>query len=389
MQPAIVIPAYNRPHTLARLLASLETASYPSETKIPLIISIDPEGDLANQSVLAVAESFEWSHGPKEIISHPAHLGLLENFYFCGNLTRKFGSIIFLEDDSVVSPVFYYYAAQTLEHFQNDIHIGGISLHRYAYNGYIHYPFMPLADGTDVFFMQVSSIMGQAWSQAQWDKFTNWRSSPSTNTQNSNNALHASWSKFATDDHFPILTKYLTSTSSYYVFPQISLTSGFGDTGTHFKSSTSYFQVPLLYTQTVFRFPELKESNLIYDSFMEILPECLKRMASVLDEIDFAVDLHATKTLSQLNAPYTLTIRPCQRALKTFALSMKPMEANLIYNSSGADINLCHTSDLLWGKHSTSQIQRKLHHYFSNTHQTGVKNTLMNFLLELTKRFTS
>ena len=58
--PAIVIPAYNRPHTLTRLLASIKAADYPQGLKVPLVISIDPENGVPNQSVRTVAESFDW-----------------------------------------------------------------------------------------------------------------------------------------------------------------------------------------------------------------------------------------------------------------------------------------------------------------------------------------
>jgi hypothetical protein len=387
MQPAIVIPAYNRPNTLARLFASLETANYPTGIRIPLIISLDPEKEIVNPNVREVAESFQWEYGPKEIVLHPVHLGLLENFYFCGNLTGEFDSVIFLEDDSVVSPVFYQYAMQALDYFETDKRIAGVSLHRYAFNGYTHHPFTPLTDGYDIFFMQVSSIMGQAWSKTQWNEFTNWRISASADAPKTKSNLHTSWSKFDADDHFPILTNYLVATGRYYIFPQISLTSGFGDTGTHFKNSTSYFQVPLQYDQTSFRLRTFDSSNSVYDSFMEILPERLKRIAPVLQGIDFVVDLNATKEPRHLTGEYVVTTRPCNHPLKTFSLSMKPMEASLILNVSGEGINLCRTSDVLWDKRSEFQTRLKFHNYYSNKHQTGLRQLLINFLFELINRF--
>ena len=139
--PAIVIPAYNRPHVLKRLLGSLAAADYPSGCKIPLVISIDPENGVPNQHVRTVAESFLWIRGPKEIVIHKEHLGLLQNFYYCGSLTDTYRSIIFLEDDSFVSPVFYDYAFAALNYFVDDPQIGGISLFRYAFNGFTHQPF--------------------------------------------------------------------------------------------------------------------------------------------------------------------------------------------------------------------------------------------------------
>lgn len=114
LAPAIVIPAYNRPHTLKRLLASLAAAKFPSDFRVPLIISVDPEPAGPNHSVRTVAEAFHWQHGPKEIVLHKEHIGLLQNFYYCGGLTDTYGSVIFLEDDSFVSPAFYQYVVEAL-----------------------------------------------------------------------------------------------------------------------------------------------------------------------------------------------------------------------------------------------------------------------------------
>ena len=365
MLPAIVIPAYNRPHTLLRLLASLSASDYPDHLKVPLVISIDPENGVPNQSVRTVAESFHWAYGPKEIVLHDEHLGLLENFYYCGSLTRKYVSVIFLEDDSIVSPVFYHYALQALEYFEHDTQVAGISLYRYAFNGFTHRPFEPLADGSDVFFMQVSSIMGQVWSNTQWKEFEKWRVANAATTVEINDALHDLWSKFPSDDHFPILTNYLVSTRRYYVFPRVSFTTGFGDAGTHFTNETSYFQVPLQRNQTSFRFQNMESSNSVYDSFMEILPKCIKRLVPALQAMDFDTDLNATKDIHHLRADYVITTRGCTDPLKSFALAMRPLEANVIFNVDGTGINLCRPSDIRWDRWNEFQTRKRLHDYFS------------------------
>ena len=386
MPPAIVIPAYNRPHTLTRLLTSLEAANYPHDFKVPLVISIDPENGPPNQSVRAAAESFHWSHGTKEIVLHKEHLGLLGNFYYCGSLTEQYGSVIFLEDDSIVSPVFYHYAIQSLQYFESDPRVAGISLYRYTLNGFTHNPFEPLSDAGDVFFMQVSSIVGQAWSRAQWIEFQNWRVANSTLKAETNEVLHDLWSKFDADDHFPILTNYLVSMKRFYVFPRMSLTTGFGDSGTHFANETSYFQVPIQREQTSFRFQSLELSNSVYDSFMEILPECVKRLAPELRDFDFDIDLNATKEPRHLTADYVLTTRACVNPVKTFALDMRPPEANLIFNAAGTSIHLCRRSDILWDKQNEFQTRKRLSDYFSRGRR-GFRQALVYFLFDFINRF--
>lgn len=360
MNPAVVIPAYNRPHALKRLLASLRSAHYPTGAPIPLIISIDPENGVPNSAVREVAESFDWKHGAKEIILHNEHLGLLRNFYFCGGLTEKYGSVVFLEDDLVISPVFHHYALQALRHFETDPRIAGISLHRYAFNGYTHLPFEPLSDASDAFFMQVASILGQAWTKAQWDAFARWRG---TSPKVGNDALHDLWSRFDADDYFPILVRYLAAADHFYVFPRVSLTTGFGDAGTHFSKSTSYFQVPLQRGKDSFRFDELNASNAVYDSFMEILPRCLQRLAPGLRGLEFDVDLNAAKRPRHLKADRVVTTRACRNPMKTFALAMRPPEANLIFDLEGEGINVCKPADLLWDGWSEIRTRKKLFEY--------------------------
>ncbi|MBI3176825.1 MAG: hypothetical protein HYZ35_02430, partial [Chloroflexi bacterium] len=114
MKPAIVLSAYNRPQALERLLASLQKAAYPAEGGIPLVISIDGGKNGIHPEVRNVAEQFVWPFGPKEVLCHERHLGLVGHVLFCGGLTGTYGDVIFLEDDLLVSPVFYAYATQAL-----------------------------------------------------------------------------------------------------------------------------------------------------------------------------------------------------------------------------------------------------------------------------------
>src|SRR5215207_1262167 len=386
MLPAIVIPAYNRPHTLARLLASINEADDPQGLKVPLVISIGPENGVPNQSVRSVAESFDWIHGPKEIILHPDHLGMLNNFLFCGNLTETYGSVIYLEDDLVLSPVFYHFVEQAHQYFSEDKRIAGVSLYAYQFNGYHHYPFIPLMDGSDVYFAQIMSILGQSWTKTQWGRFTEWYESCSMVMKAMGKPLHNVWQSFADDEYFPIQIKYLVSTDQFYVFPRSSLTTGFGDEGVHFDSSTDYFQVPIQRNKTSYRFHALDDADALYDSFMEILPRCVKRLSPTLRDFDFAVDLNAIKELSHLQSDYVLTTRACANPAKTFALAMKPPEANLIFNAEGRGINLCRRSDIRWDRWSEFQTRKRLYDYFSRGRRLELKQAFLYFLFDLRNR---
>lgn len=365
LYPAIVVSAYNRPLALRRLLTSLARADYPT-AHIPLVVTIDSGPDVANPHVVALARDFAWPHGPKEVIHQPQHLGLVQHFFWCGALTEKYGAMILLEDDLVVSSVFYHYAASALNYFNAAPHIGGVSLFALWYNGYTHHPFVPLADDAAVFFLQIPYTLGQAWTAAQWARLAQWRADNAARLHpGPADALHALWYGFDAGDYFPTMTKYLVDTGQFYVYPRTSHCTGFGDVGTHFAQATSYFQVPLQREQTQYQFKALTDSDCVYDSFFEILPDRLKRLAPDLRGYDFAVDLHATKEARHLTAPYVLTTRPMRRAERTFGLQRWPMEANIIDNMPGTEITLGRAADVRRGRCPDVLAHQQAHSYFT------------------------
>ncbi|MDE3089644.1 MAG: hypothetical protein KGJ80_09735 [Chloroflexota bacterium] len=390
MNPAIVISAYNRPHALARLFAMLDTAEYP-DSNVPLVISIDRGhlgdrgDDQRNQDVRDVADRFDWRHGPKRVIHHDHHRGLVQQFLFCGGLTREYGAVVFLEDDLGVSPVFYRYSSRALTYYERDERIAGISLYGLWFNGYTKQPFVPLADGADVFFLQVPYTQGQAWTARQWQRFADWHAAGNIRPT-ANDNLHAMWLRFDQEDYFPIMTKYLVATSRYYVFPRVSLTTGMGDAGTHFEQSTPFFQVPLLQSKDDFAFKEFAASVAVYDSFFEILPDRLNRLTHTLQELDYAVDLYATKSPRNLRAPHVLTSRRCRAPQLSFGKVMLPHEANVAHAVPGSDIALCKTTDVRWDWLADIETKKRNHDYFTRKQRLGKRAALEFALLGLIHR---
>ncbi len=238
-----------------------------------------------------------------------------------------------------------------------------------------------------MYFAQVMSILGQSWTKAQWSRFHQWYKSRSTRINEIGKPLHDVWQSFADDEYFPIQMKYLVSTDQFYVFPRISLTTGFGDQGVHFDSSTDYFQVPIQRNKISYRFHTLDDADALYDSFMETTSECLRALVPSLKDLNFDVDLNATKAPHHLTADFVLTTRACANPVKTFALAMRPLEANLIFNVDGTGINLCRRSDIRWDKWSEFQTRKRLHDYYSRGNQRGLKQTLVYFLVDILNRF--
>ena len=157
MKPTIIVIAYNRPDSLHRLLNSLRQAEYPPN--VPLIISIDARGE-NGRVVHNIAQQFEWTAGEKRVIVRKRPLGLTGHVFACGDLSQEVGPIILLEDDLIVSPMFYHYAVQTLNEFSDDDRIAGVSLNTLWFNGITHTPFVPTLDDADIFFMQVFLVSG-------------------------------------------------------------------------------------------------------------------------------------------------------------------------------------------------------------------------------------
>lgn len=363
MTPAIVISAYNRPQALARLLASLQRAEYASN-KVKLVISIDRGPDGINNHVRDVAETFRWTMGEKEVILQERRLGLVKHVLFCGGLSQSLGDIIFLEDDLLVSPVFYLYAAQALNSYRDDERIAGLCLYGLWFNGYTQQPFVPISDGSDVFFLQVPYTQGQAFTAAQWARLEAWMQAEPPDKPAASR-LHESFSRFDAEDWFPIFARYAVSTGRFTVYPRTSLTTGAGDPGVHFSQASNFFDVPLQRRKQQFDFLPFDEADAVYDPFFEMLPTRLNRLTPALQAYQYDVDLYATKALRHLTAEYVLTTRSGRNPASSIGLQRWPMEMNVVESVAGDGIRLCRREDLRWDGRAELETRQRLHHYFT------------------------
>ena len=362
IKPTIVIIAYNRLHALERLLVTLERAIYPSDVR--LIISIDKAEN--NLDVLKCASDFDWKFGEKIVIYQNLHLGLVNHFFKCCDLTQQFGQIILLEDDHFVSPVYYIYASNALEFYNDSEQIGGISLYTIPRNGYNKEPFFPLPDDSDVFFLQIAYCLGQAYSPAQWLSFRKWYEIDTNHRITSEDNMPDMYLSFDNNtEWFHIMTKYLVQTNKYFVFPRESLTTNFGDIGEHFRSNTTYFQVPLQYFKHIYRFKKLNESYCVYDVFFEMLPFKLKHLVKNLETYDFDVDLYGLKSSRNIKEKYVLTTKMCKSYEKSYGKLMVPLELNIIEGIRGKGIYLCKKRSLKLGRLARNYALMKNHDYYS------------------------
>lgn len=330
VNPTIVVIAFNRPQSLSRLLTSLDRAYYKS-FNVRLVISVDYSG---SNDVINIAENFKWRFGEKEIIKRTIRLGLKNHILTCGDLVNLFDSIIMLEDDLYVSPYFYDYSIKSLEYFGNDENIAGISLYRHHFNETARFPFIPIEDGSDIFFLQIASSWGQIFWKEKWNQFRKWLNSNIDIDKIQEMPLDVrNWSIHSWKKYF---IAYLILTSKYFVYPRISLTTNFSDAGQNIKKSHELEQVPILLGEkSDWNFIKLNESLSVYDAHCEIKSYILKKLNPSIEKYDFLVDLYGTKNTNLQNNKYILTSKKIKNSIYTFGLKLKPFELNLILEIKG------------------------------------------------------
>lgn len=330
----IIVVGYNRPKAIERLLNSLLKASYPRA--VDLIISIDGEGE---NSVKEIAANFTWPHGEKRLIFHDNNLGLRNHVLSCGDLCLDYDGIIVLEDDLYVSPVFYQYTLQAFDYYKDEPKIAGISLYSHAYNETAQFPFKPLTDDTDVFFLQYAASLGQFWSRKNWSAFREWYDALKPEDKSSGHTTGYSlptnislWPKTSWKKYF---ISYIVQHDLYFVYPRFSLTTNFGDEGTNLRMSENLFQVPLWLEKQEFQFKSFDESFAVYDVYCEMNSGRMKRLAPSLSGEDIEVDLYGMKSKDNSDKELFLSSRKCSRPSRTFGREMKPHEMNILADIPG------------------------------------------------------
>ncbi|MFZ1745611.1 MAG: glycosyltransferase family A protein [Nitrospirales bacterium] len=358
-KPTIVVVSYNRPIALRRLLESLDAATYTEA--VDLVVSVDFGGASA---VADIANSFIWKYGTKKVILREQNLGLHKHILACGQLSAEYGSIVLLEDDLYVSPAFYQYGVQALNFYQHDSRIAGISL--YAHN-FVHtsddwYPFFPVKDKCDVYFMQHPSSSGQAWTDRQWGRFMEWyRQCDKGNGLRNLPETIAAWPESSWKKYF---NSYMIAQEKFFVYPYISLSTNFGESGEHMVKN-SFFQVPLEINMKDYQLSDLDDAIAVYDAHCELLSDRLSRFCKDLQDYDFEVDLYGTKNLKRVVKSYILTSKRANKRKFGFALELRPAEMNVIMGIRGEDVSLCRKEDVSEKPQTVSDAFRKFVYFYT------------------------
>lgn len=333
---AIVVVGYNRIDAITRLLNSLNAAEYPV-SNIPLVISLDYGG---GEKIRDEVLNYEWKHGPKFCIFHEKNLKLRKHIFSCLSLSEYFKGVIVLEDDLYVSPYFYYYALKSLDFYGNDNNVAAISLYSTRTNFFTSLPLNLMRGESDVYAAQVVETWGECVNYRMWSDFKKWMDKNSDinwseidmyeRISNWKNA----WSKY--------FFAYIITCNKFYVYPYTSLTTCFADEGVHNSgvSKISYSSQAVLQSRklnyTFLGFEELYKYDVYYNP------------VGLWDELgvpknELVIDLYNNRKYKSKR--YLLTTKKLSFKIeKSFALRLKPMEANIYCNLYGEGLYLYDTN---------------------------------------------
>lgn len=327
---AVVVVGYNRLESIKRLLLSLEQACYPSND-IPLVVSIDASGD---ELLYEFVRGYKWQHGDCYAIIHEKRLGLKEHIFSCGDMTKYFKGVIVLEDDLYVSPYFYDYVCKTLEYYENNPLVASIGLYSYQSNIYAALPFQPYQGLYDVWATQATVTWGECWNKRMWSDFRKWLDDntnidwASLDIATNIKKFKRAWSKF--------FSAYLWANKLFVVVPYKSYTTNFSESGEHNHTQVPVAQVPIVNRKEELLYAPV-EQLVRYDSFFD--PLDIFDLLPVPKE-DVYIDLYGNRP-NTLRKRFLISvdILPYE-CVRTYALSMRPIDCNIRYQLDGDGIYL-------------------------------------------------
>lgn len=341
----IVVSTYNRLDSLKRLLNSLINANYDGFENVRLIISVDKH-PIEEKYILKYLNEFSWPYGELIIKNYTTRLGLKNHFITCCDFCLEYESIIFLEDDFIVSPSFYLYANQISKFYFFDDRIAGICLYDLGYSEFANRLFSPILDCNDQYFMQLIS-WGKVFTKNKWKDFKRWYDTDYQNLNINLPKVVSGWSDRSFKKEY---IKYLISENKFIVFPRKSFVTNYGDPGEHFSRSDTKFQRSIRLDRLLKKnliFPTLDDSYAVYDAYMEILPEKLKQLNPELLFYDFTVDLYGIKNKDNIDTKYILTAKRVTQRICSFGRLTKPHETNIVFKNKGDYFSLAETSKII------------------------------------------
>lgn len=337
MKFTIAITAFNRKENLNKLIDDLLSINFSSE-EVNLYISIDGGGSIYKSDF----DDLKWDHGKLYIKEHDKNLGLKDHFFYIGNLSQKFGAIIFLEEDMRVSKFLESYVIDSINFYKNIEDVSVITLSNFEYDENSRTHFIPLVDGGDTIYTKLP-YWGKIWIPSKWEHFMNWYINNKSNIDKLFKKLPSKIGLWPDSSFKKIFISYLIDENKYSVMPRFSLASNAALSGLHAKSMPQY-QTPLLVDKRNWNFLKIEESMSVYDEYSEIIPDIVKQLNPSIKDYDFDVDIRGMK--SYLKKEFILTTKYTKNSIKEFDISTRPPDYGVILNKEGKGIALSKREDV-------------------------------------------
>lgn len=336
---AVVVICYNNADSLLRLLDSLNKADY-GEDEVPLIISVDKSD---NPKVEKTAREFEWQHGEKNIRTFSERQGLKKHILSCGEYLHEYDAIYIFEDDIFAAESYYQYGKRCIEFYGENENIAGIALYSHAWNQNANFPFEPIKNQYDTYFMQYAPSWGQIWLKNPWMDFIEWYHDnegffdlpPNENVP----AILYSWGK---NSWLKYHIAYCAIKQKYFVYPYCSYSTDFTEKGTHFIQNIARFQVNLIQGKIEeFHLAPFDKAAICYNAFFEN-----EQIASDYQSknMQVKIDLYGCQSVAQNNGLVLTTQSLPYEILDEFALQLRPLDLNVLMKIRGKGIFLYDTS---------------------------------------------
>lgn len=339
---AILLITYDKPRALANSFRNLLKVDYLGK-KVDLIISIDNSG---NDEVEKVAKDLQWPYGEKIIRTFENRQGLKKHILQCFEFAETYNVLFLLEDDIYCSEAMFAYGYRAAKFYDNNDQIAGISLYGFQGNWQNWaFRFEPFNSGYDNYFMRLGQSWGEVTTKKQWLEFKTWFKENSefvkdeVNVASVNRWPDSSWLKY--------YHRYCILKNKFFVYPYISVVSNCNGEGIHNFRSCNDFQVELQGKTKEYRFQKFDlndKDTIVYDEYMN--PIWLKHFIDI-ENNELSIDFWCTKRKKQLKK-YTLTAGYYgKKYIKSYSLSLHPIELSILNNVEGEGIYLYETKTIL------------------------------------------
>lgn len=354
----IAVVGYNRPDSLTRVLSSLQRADLPAN--VPLHLFIDGGGPNGTE---ALCRSFEWSRGEKHLHLASQRMGMRENSLRAADLAISEGGVIFLEDDSAVSPSFYSFSIDSFSKFTESTEVNSVSLYGFEFCEFDQLRFQPIIDGYDNYYVGSATTWAVLFLRSGWGRFRRWLSDHGRSQVVLSDGVPDAVTQWPSTSWKRYINKYLAASGELFCYPRASYATNFADAGSHFLEANNNYRVPIAYGYSPPNLSLPHVSRARYDPFFEMHGDLLRRYLPLSEPGGIDVDLRGIKRRCQLHERMVLSIRQLTTPIKTFGSSRFPLEANVIEGSEGGSINFgrrCALTD----KRLLSEVQlcRYYHH---------------------------